>query len=463
MFTFDYQFECMQSGKILVVDDNKSALSALNMLLQPEFELVVTLSNPNLIMTELGKTDFDVVLLDMNFSAGINSGNEGLFWLSEIKKAAPSTEVVMITAYGDVELAVKALKQGAADFILKPWENVKLLATLKATYGLRQSRKEVASLKQREQTIKKELNQEQRLIIGTSPGILKMMQTIAKVAKTDANVLITGENGTGKELVAREIHKRSDRCNELLVTVDMGAIPETLFESELFGHKKGAFTDARENRTGKFQLAHKGTLFLDEIGNLPLSLQAKLLVVLQNRTIIPVGSNEQTPVDIRLISATNCDLDQLISQQLFREDLLYRLNTIRIEVPPLRERGEDIEMLTSYFLRSFEKKYRKGSLKITPQAQAKLTKYSWPGNVRELQHTIEKAVILADSPTLKPEDFILKPTVKHSGSNLLSLDEMEKQLIEASLEKHGGNYTAVAGQLGITRQTLYNKIKRHGL
>lgn len=453
----------MQKGNILIVDDNKSALSALNMLLQPEFDLVVTISTPNQINAEFGKNEFDLVLLDMNFSAGINSGNEGLFWLSEIKKACPSTEVVMITAYGDVELAVKALKLGAADFVLKPWENAKLLATLKSAYALRQSKAEIATLKQREQTIKTAINSEQRLIVGSSPTILRMMQTIAKVARTDANVLITGENGTGKELVAREIHRKSDRSVELMVAVDMGAIPETLFESELFGHKKGAFTDARENRTGKFQLAHKGTLFLDEIGNLPLSLQVKLLVALQNRTIIPVGSNEQVPVDIRLICATNCDLEQLIGQQQFREDLLYRINTIKIEVPPLRDRGEDIELLATHFLKSFEKKYRKNQLKISSAAIDKLMRYSWPGNVRELQHTIEKAVILSENSLIKPEDFVLKPSTRVKETSLLSLDEMEKQLIEASLEKHNGNLSAVASQLGITRQTLYNKIKRHDL
>ena len=303
----------MQSGKILIVDDNKSALSALRMLLQLEFETVVTIANPNQIKVELGKDDFDVVLLDMNFSAGINSGNEGLFWLGEIKSAAPSIEVIMITAYGDVELAVKALKQGAADFILKPWENEKLLATIKSIFKLRRSNKQVEELKHREQTIKRELNQEQRPIVGSSPGIVHMMQMISKVAKTDANVLITGENGTGKELVAREIHRKSERHRELLVTVDMGAIPDTLFESELFGHKKGAFTDAKEDRIGKFQLAHSGSLFLDEIGNLPLSLQSKLLAILQNHTITPVGSNQEVYIDIRLISATNSDLEQLVT------------------------------------------------------------------------------------------------------------------------------------------------------
>jgi DNA-binding NtrC family response regulator len=453
----------MQTGSILVVDDNKNALSALKMLLQLDFETVVTITNPNLILRSLKKDDFDIVLLDMNFSAGINTGNEGLYWLGEIKKATPTTEVVMITAYGDVELAVKALKNGAADFILKPWENEKLLATLLATLKLRRSIVKVEELKQREQTIIKELNQEQRYFLGTSPGILNMMQTIAKVAKTDANVLITGENGTGKELVAHEIHRRSERNSELLVSIDMGIIPETLFESELFGHKKGAFTDAREDRIGKFQLAHEGTLFLDEIGNLPHALQSKLLTALQSRTIIAIGSNQPVPVDIRLICATNCDLDQLVTQQKFREDLLYRINTIWIEVPPLRERGGDIELLAMFFLTYFEKKYRKPPLKISSQALQKLSGYPWPGNVRELQHTIEKAVILSDSGMLKPDDFVFKSTGKLSGANLLTLEEMEKHMIETALDKHNGKHTAVANQLGISRQTLYNKIKRYDL
>jgi DNA-binding NtrC family response regulator len=453
----------MQTGKILIVDDNKSALSALKMLLQSEFEIVITIASPNQITAELCKNDIDLVLLDMNFSTGINTGNEGLFWLGEIKKIAPTTEVVMITAYGDVELAVKALKHGAADFILKPWENEKLLATLKSTLKLRRSNITVEELKQREQTIKTELNQEQRRIVGSSPVILQMMQMIAKVARTDANVLITGENGTGKELVAREIHHKSERHHELLVTVDMGAIPETLFESEFFGHKKGAFTDAHEDRIGKFQLAHKGSLFLDEIGNLPLSLQSKLLTTLQNRTIIPVGSNQPVNIDIRLICATNCNLEHLIDQQKFREDLLYRINTIWIEVPPLRERVEDIELLATFFLKCFEKKYLKAALKISSQAKHKLMKYSWPGNVRELQHTIEKAVILSNSGTLKPDDFVFKSKAKMTGANFLTLEEMEKHMIETALNKHNGKHSAVATQLGISRQTLYNKIKRYDL
>jgi DNA-binding NtrC family response regulator len=453
----------MKTGKILIVDDNKSALSALSLLLQFEFESVVTLNNPNQIHAELRKADFDIILLDMNFSAGINSGNEGLYWLSEIKRSAPATEVVMITAYGDVELAVKALKLGAADFILKPWENEKLIATLQSALKLRNSNLEVEKLKKREQTIKDELNSEQRLIIGSSPKIMRVLQTVSKVAKTDANILITGENGTGKELIAREIHRKSARCKELLVTVDMGAIPETLFESELFGHKKGAFTDAREDRIGKFQLAHKGSLFLDEIGNLPMSLQSKLLVALESRTIIPVGGNQPVPIDIRLISATNSKLENMIRSGHFREDLLYRLNTISIEVPPLRERLDDIENLAHFFIHRFEKKYQKPGLKLSSQALKKLLKHQWPGNVRELQHTLEKAIILADSPTLSPDDFVFKNISNHAGSEITTLEEMEKQMIETAITKHHGNLSAVSTQLGITRQTLYNKMKRYDL
>lgn len=453
----------MKSGKILIVDDNKSALSALKLLLQFEFETVAAISNPNQIISELRATDFDLVLLDMNFSAGVNTGNEGLYWLGEIKKQSPTCEVVMITAYGDVELAVKALKQGAADFILKPWENEKLIATLLAAYKLRCSNLKVDELKTREKTIKKEINTDQRQIIGSSPKMLKVLQLISKVAKTDANVLITGENGTGKELVAREIHQKSDRAAELLVSIDMGAIPETLFESELFGHKKGAFTDAREDRIGKFQLAHGGTLFLDEIGNLPLPMQAKLLAALENRAIVPVGSNKAIPIDIRLISATNCDLEEWVEKQQFRQDLLYRLNTIRIEVPPLRERGEDVELLATFFLKRFEKKYRKSQLRISSDALKKLSKYHWPGNVRELQHAVEKSVILSESSVIQAEDFNLRASSAIKENQLFTLEEMEKQMIEAAMDKHQGNLTFVANQLGISRQTLYNKIKRYDI
>jgi len=452
----------MQEGKLLIVDDNQSALSALKIFLQFEFQTVETLANPSQIPTLLQSQTFDVVLLDMNFSAGVNTGNEGLFWLNEIKKIDPEVEVVMFTAYGDVELAVNALKRGAADFILKPWENEKLLATLKSALRFRKSRLEVESLKSRETSIKQEINRSHSLIIGSSPAMMKVMNMVQKVAGTDANVLITGENGTGKELIAKEIHRNSERADELLVTVDMGAISETLFESELFGHKKGAFTDAREDRVGKFQLANKGTIFLDEIGNLPFSMQSKLLSVLQNREVVPVGSNQHVPIDIRLISATNCELGLLVKRKEFREDLLYRLNTIHIEVPPLRERIGDIELLLTHFLKLYEKKYRKQALQISNQALKKLTKYPWPGNVRELQHTVEKAVILADSTILKPEDFMFK-TLTATDEYTETLEQVEKRMIEKALDKYGDNLSTVAKYLGVTRQTLYNKIKKYDL
>ncbi len=451
----------MQKGKVLIVDDNKSALSAIRLLLQFEFKFVKTIASPNQIASELRDTEYDIILLDMNFSAGLNTGNEGLYWLTEIKKIAPNTEVVMITAYGDVELAVKALKRGAADFILKPWENEKLVATMLSAYKLRQSNLQLDVLKSREKSLKKEINSESRIIIGSSPAIQKVLKVINKVAKTDANVLITGENGTGKELVAHEIHRKSHRNNEIMVTVDMGAIPETLFESELFGHKKGAFTDAHEDRVGKIQLADKGTLFFDEIGNLSVSMQSKLLVALESRKIVPVGANTHISVDLRLISATNCNLEEMASHQNFREDLLYRLNTIRIDVPPLRERGEDIELLANFFLRCFENKYHKPKLQINQQAVRKLNKYSWPGNIREFQHTIEKAVILSENNTLKADDFIFRPQHRKIQGVPQTLEEMERDLIEDALDRQNGNLTAAAEQLGISRQTLYNKIKRY--
>jgi len=453
----------MQKESILIVDDNKNALSALRMFLMLDFENVVTISNPNLLPSKLKEQMFDVVLLDMNFSAGINNGTEGLFWLSEIKKISPTTEVVPITAYGDVELAVKALKLGASDFVLKPWENQKLLATIKSSCRHRQSNLKIDKLLSREDYLKHEINKNRNIIIGESPEIKAVQKLIEKVSKTDANVLITGENGTGKELVAQEIHRQSNRASELIVSVDMGAIPETLFESELFGHKKGAFTDAREDRIGKFQLADKGTLFLDEIGNLPLTLQSKLLAVLQNRVVTPVGSNKNNPINIRLISATNCNMQDMVGNMSFREDLLYRINTIQIEIPPLRERGDDIELLATHFLKIFEKKYQKRRLKLSIGAIRKLKKHSWPGNIRELQHTIEKAVILSDSDVLTDNDFLFNTTHNSASDRPESLEEMERIMIEDAMDSNRGNYSAAANQLGISRQTLYNKLKKYGL
>jgi DNA-binding NtrC family response regulator len=451
----------MQKGNILIVDDNKSILSTLEILLTPEFQIITALSNPNQILSELRKMDYNLLILDMNFSAGINTGNEGIYWLGRIKEFNPEISVVMITAYGDVDLAVKALKAGASDFILKPWDNEKLLATLKLAIQLNLSKKEIVQLKERETELKKELNRDQKFIIGSSPRLLNVLSLARKVARTEANVLITGENGTGKDLIAQEIHRLSNRSREVLVTVDMGALTETLFESELFGHVKGAFTDARENRQGKFETAGKGTLFLDEIGNISFHLQSKLLSAIENRHISRIGSNQMIPIDIRLICATNKNLENMVHEGLFREDLLYRINTIQIELPPLRDRGNDIVILAEFFLKNYAFKYNKPGLKINQQTIDRLLKYSWPGNIRELQHTIEKAVILSETSVLRPEDLHLRQS-DYTGSNntFHTLEEMEKLMIQKALDDNNGNFTAAAEQLGITRQTLYNRIKK---
>lgn len=451
----------MLHAKILIVDDNKSVLSALEILLQFEYKTVKSISNPNQIVSFPDLADFDIVLLDMNFSAGVNTGNEGLFWLREIRKKAPQISVIMMTAYGAIDLAVMALKEGAVDFILKPWNNDKLLATVKTAYELRKSQKEVDQLKRKESNLKQHINQNKNYIIGNSRALNSVLNLVGKVAKTDVNVLVTGENGTGKEVIARELHKLSSRNTEVFISVDMGSISENLFESELFGHIKGSFTDAKEDRAGKFEAADGGTLFLDEIGNLSLQTQAKLLSAIQNRTIIRVGSNKPIPVDIRLICATNCDLDKMVADGLFREDLLYRINTIRIEVPPLRDRGEDILILADFYLKRFTSKYGKQGLRINQAAQEKLRAYPWPGNVRELLHTMERAVILCEGNILKPEDFLLNArTIVSVDKGPGTLEEMELLMITNALEQNEGNYSAAADQLGISRQTLYNKMKR---
>jgi DNA-binding NtrC family response regulator len=449
------------TGNILVIDDNKSILSTLDILLSPIFQFVTTISNPNLIPAELRKKDYNLVILDMNFQAGVNSGNEGLYWLQRIKETNPDVSVVMITAYGDIDIAVKALKAGASDFVLKPWDNEKLIATLNIALQLNFSKKEVKQLKERESGLIMEFNREHKFIIGSSPQLMKVLNMVRKVAKTDANVLITGENGTGKELIAQEIHRLSERSREVLVSVDIGSLSETLFESELFGHVKGAFTDARENRQGKFETADKGTLFLDEIGNLSFHLQAKLLAAIENRQITRIGSNQSISTDIRLICATNRNLEKMAGEGLFREDLLYRINTIQIELPPLRDRGNDIIVLAEFFLKKYTFKYGKPDIKVNQQATEKLLNYSWPGNIRELQHTIEKAVILSESNVLRGDDLNLR-SAQTTGGNLscTTLEEMERQMIRQALEKNDGNFTAAAEQLGVTRQTLYNKMKK---
>lgn len=454
----------MKKGSILVVDDNKNVLSALRILLNTYFEQVYLLSTPNMLISTLREKNPDIVLLDMNYSAGINSGNEGLYWLSEIKKIDAELPVVLFTAYADIELAVKALKEGASDFVVKPWDNTKLLATLQAAYSLRESRKEVKKLREKQNVLNSELNKEEDVCWGKSEVMKNLLTLMNKVAKTDANVLITGENGTGKELIAKKIHHLSLRASETLVSVDMGAITESLFESELFGHTKGSFTDAKTDRAGKFEAADKGSLFLDEIGNLSYTLQAKLLTALQSRHIIRVGSNTPIPVDIRLICATNRNLFKAVQDGEFREDLLYRIDTIQIEVPPLRDRREDILLLANFFLNKFAKKYNKKELRINDKAAMKLESYSWPGNVRELQHAIEKAVILSDGVELQPSDFYMRPMEnKAAVIDAITLEEMEKILIEKALVKYDKNISAIASELGITRPTLYSKMKKYGL
>lgn len=453
----------MIDAKILVVDDTKSVLSALEILLQFEYKSVQTISNPNLLTSFPNLKEIDIILLDMNFSAGVNTGNEGLYWLREIKKKAAHISVIMMTAYGAVELAVEAIKEGATDFVLKPWNNERLLTTVKSAYELRKSQKEVQHLKQKESNLKQVINQNTNYIIGNSKALNGVLSLVQKVAKTDVNILVTGENGTGKELIARELHKSSVRNNEVFISVDMGSISENLFESELFGHVKGSFTDAKEDRAGKFEAANGGTLFLDEIGNLSLQMQAKLLSVIQNRVVVRVGSNKPIAVDIRLICATNCNLDQMVAEGLFREDLLYRINTIQVQVPALRERDNDVLVLSDFFLKKFANKYGKPSLKINQTAQEKLMSYAWPGNVRELLHTMERAVILSEGNVLKPTDFLLESKTTMTMENgPKTLEEMELVMITKALNDNDGNYSAAADQLGISRQTLYNKLKKSG-
>ena len=451
-----------KNGTILIVDDNRGILTALQLLLNKYFDRVIGLSTPNRIHTTLREEPVDVVLLDMNFSAGINTGNEGFYWLNEIKKYDPNIQVVLFTAYGDIDLAVRAIKDGATDFVVKPWENEKLIATLQNAYNLRRSRQEVKRLKE----VKRELTPESDFFWGTSPVMDKLRTMVEKVARTDANILITGENGTGKEMLAKEIHRQSARNQELLLTVDMGAITETLFESELFGHAKGAFTDAKADRAGKFEVADGGTLFLDEIGNLPLHLQAKLLTVLQSRSVVRVGTHTPIPVNIRLITATNYNLDEMVAKGVFREDLLYRLNTIHLELPPLRERKEDIGPLAQLFLARYASKYGKGDMTLTAKAVEKLQTMPWNGNIRELQHTMEKAVIISDGMVLDQDDFrVSRPNqdIALREASVSTLEDMEKIMVRQAIEKYEGNLSAVATQLGITRQTLYNKIKKYGL
>lgn len=447
-----------KQGTILIVDDNRNILTTVRMLLDSIFANIITIANPNSIPAKLREEHPDVVLLDMNFSSGINSGNEGLYWLREIKSLSPKTEVVLFTAYADIQLAVTGIKEGAADFIVKPFDNEKMISTLLEA----RDRNKAA-----DKAIGKHSGKDSNSTMywGNSEIMSNLRNIVEKVAATDANILITGENGTGKEVLANEIHRLSTRCGKKMLPVDMGAITETLFESELFGHVKGAFTDAKTDRPGKFELADGSTIFLDEIGNLSYSLQAKLLTALQRRSIVRVGGSTQIPINVRLVCATNRNLQQMVNDGEFREDLLYRINTIHLELPALRQRKADIVPLANRFLRQYGDMYNKTNLRFSDEAERKLISLPWYGNIRELQHAIEKAVILSDSGMINAEDIDGGNQTRREKplEEVQTLDEMESRMIEKTIKECEGNLSVVAARLGISRQTLYNKIKRYGI
>ena len=453
-----------KSGKILVIDDDQDILLTTKVVLKRNFGIIETETDPDKVLPGIIKGKYDVILLDMNFRVGATSGKEGIEMLKKIIKVDPDVLVIMITAYGDIDLAVQAMKNGAIDFIVKPWDNKKLLATITNAVRLSESKKEIASLREKQKNLIEEIDHQHSEIIGQSDAMNKVFETIRKVAVTDANILILGENGTGKELIAREIHRSSARATQIFVSVDLGAIPESLFESELFGHIKGAFTDAKESRTGRLKVASGGTLFLDEIGNLPISMQAKLLSVIENRRVTPVGSNESQPIDVRLICATNMPVSEMVAQKKFREDLLYRINTVEMSMPPLRERTGDIPLLTDYFKDIYARKYNKGKIKILPESYKKLARYYWPGNVRELQHIIERTIILSESDILKPDDFLVERTgIRANVSEIMNMEEVEKQTILNSLERNRRNMTRTSEELGMARTTLYRKMKKYDI
>lgn len=447
-----------KQGTILIVDDNRNILTTVRMLLDSIFANIITIANPNSIPAKLREEHPDVVLLDMNFSSGINSGNEGLYWLREIKSLSPKTEVVLFTAYADIQLAVTGIKEGAADFIVKPFDNEKMISTL-------------LEARDRNKTADKAMGKHSgkdsnsTMYWGDSEVMNNLRNIVEKVAATDANILITGENGTGKEVLANEIHRLSTRCGKKMLPVDMGAITETLFESELFGHVKGAFTDAKVDKPGKFELADGSTIFLDEIGNLSYSLQAKLLTALQRRSIVRVGGSTQIPINVRLVCATNRNLQQMVNDGEFREDLLYRINTIHLELPVLRQRKADIVPLANRFLRQYGDMYNKTNLRFSDEAERKLISLPWYGNIRELQHAIEKAVILSDGGMISAEDIDGGNQTRREKplEEVQTLDEMESRMIERTIKECEGNLSVVAARLGISRQTLYNKIKRYGI
>lgn len=455
-----------KKGKILVVDDDADVLQAARLFLKQHVKSIETEKDPNSIPTLLKNNRYDLILLDMNFTEDVSSGKEGFFWLKEILKIDPSIAVILITAYGDIDKAVQAVKAGATDFVLKPWKNEKLLTTVMSAMQLTDSKREVAELKETQKQINSDIDHHYRDIIGRSHAMINVFNTIEKVAATDANVLILGENGTGKEVIARALHRRSARHENVFMNVDMGAITESLFESELFGYVKGAFTDAKEDKAGRFELANGGTLFLDEIGNLPLPLQSKLLTVLQNRKVNRVGSAKSKEIDIRLVCATNQSLKEMVADSTFRQDLLFRINTIEIQLPPLRDRIEDIEALTDHFIKLYSKKYKKEVSGCSKETIKKLEKHSWPGNVRELQHATERAVIMSESTILQPSDFLLTQEISDSEQVVFedyNLEEVEKMVLRKALKKHEGNISKAADELGLTRASLYRRMDKYGL
>ncbi len=455
-----------KTGKVLIIDDDEDILQAARLLLKQHVTHVHTEKTPEALPSLLKNETYDVVFLDMNFAKGATSGKEGFLWLDKIHEIDPNVVVVLITAFGDVDMAVRAIKEGATDFILKPWQNERLIATLTTAMNLRKSRTEATQLRSRQKQLSADLDQPFHNFIGKSSAMDTVFDAVKKVAKTDANVLILGENGTGKELVARELHRQSSRAEDVFISVDMGALSETLFESELFGHVKGAFTDAKEDRAGRFEIASGGTLFLDEIGNLPLTLQAKLLTVIENRKVIRLGSNKQINVDVRLICATNMNIHEMVAQNKFRQDLLYRINTVEVRIPPLRERIGDIPLLVDHFLKIYCKKYHKPLRRLSSATQKRLEKYHWPGNVRELQHAIERAIIMSDSQVLQPTDFFF-PSQEQKGDSMIfedyNLEDIEKLVIHRAISKHGGNITHAAEELGLSRASLYRRLEKYGL
>ena len=454
-----------KQGTILIVDDDEDIILALRILLKQHYKSVYTETNPYHLPRLLRQYEPDVILLDMNFRKGMSDGSEGMSWLKKVKELQSNVQVIMITAYSDVTKAVEAVKAGASDFIEKPWRNEKLLATIHAVYELSQTHTKLSNAREVQSVMSEALDQPFSDVIGNSRPMQEVLKTVEKVASTDANVLILGENGVGKEVIARALHRRSHKNGEVFLPVDLGAIPETLFESELFGHKRGAFTGAVEDRVGRFQLANGGTIFLDEIGNITPSMQSKLLQALQTRTITPVGSDKSITVDVRVICATNQPLREMVSKGKFREDLFYRINTVELHLPALRERGDDVGLLTKHFLDQFMRKYQKKSMTIDPEVLTKLKEYHWPGNIRELQHMVERAVILSDGNSIKPSDFHLSDVLlnKESRPTSLNLLDNEKRLILEAVDKFNGNISKAAEALGLTRAALYRRLEKFGI